>query len=162
MEKQKRQNNKVYYYKYPTSIYVLYGIFCVGLLAPAIYNLLKVLEVANLVSYFKELEIFSVVFCLVAIAIVTAFLFLNRFIITETEFIYQKFTKKVYSPEKLLTIKRQNKTGLIVLYVEDETKEDYIGFIVLSVFPSKRKQIIEDIRNLNYHVSVEDIDDNEK
>lgn len=160
MEKRNNVDKKIYYYKHPTSIYVLYGVFCVCLLLPAIYNFLKVLEVGNLVSYYRSLEIVSVVVCLFALALVSYFLFFNCYIITDNEFIFRKFNKKVYSKEKLLTVKIDKKSGMVVLYVEDETKEDFIGFIVLSVAKSKEKELIDDITKLNPHVSVETLQDN--
>lgn len=159
MEKNNNADRKIYYYKHPTSIYVLYGVFCVCLIAPAIYNVLKVLEVGNLVSYYRNLEIVSIVVCLFALGLVSYFLFFNCYIITDNEFIFRKFSKKVYAKDKLLTIKIDKKSGLIVLYVEDETKEDYVGFIVLSVSKSKEKELIEDITKLNSHVSVETLQD---
>ena len=161
MEKQKNDIKKTYFYKHPTSVYVLYGVFGVCLIVPAIYNLLKVFEVANLVSYYRSLEIVSVAVCLFALALVSYFLFCNRYIITENEFIYCKFTKKVYEKDKLLTIKRDEKSGLTVLYVEDESKDDFVGFIVLSVSNKKKEEFIEDITKLNPHVSVETLQDNE-
>ncbi len=123
--------------------------------------MMKVLGIGTLVSYYRGLEIASVAVCFLALIFVTAFLFCNRYEVTDNAFIYRKLTKTVYLAEKLLTIKRDKKSGLTVLYVEDETKEDYVGFLVLSVFPSKSDKIIDEIQKLNPHVSVEVIEDGE-
>ncbi len=160
MEKQKNEI-KIYYYKHPTSVYVFYGIMCALFLLGGLYNLMKVLGVGTLVSYYRGLEIASVAVCFLALIFVTAFLFCNRYEISSNTFIYRKLTRTEYSADKLLTIKRDKKSGLTVLYVEDENKEDYVGFIVLSVFPSKADKIIEDIQKLNSHVSVEVVDNDE-
>lgn len=159
----KKQTNevKIYYYKHPTSVYVFYAIMCVLFLVGGLYNLMKVLGIGTLVSYYRGLEIASVAVCFLALIFVTAFLFCNRYEVTDNAFIYRKLTKTVYLAEKLLTIKRDKKSGLTVLYVEDETKEDYVGFLVLSVFPSKSDKIIDEIQKLNPHVSVEVIEDGE-
>lgn len=159
----KKQTNevKIYYYKHPTSVYVFYAVMCALFLIGGLYNLMKVLGVGTLVSYYRGLEIASVAVCFLALIFVTAFLFCNRYEITNNALVYRKLTKTVYLAEKLLTIKRDKKSGLTVLYVEDETKEDYVGFIVLSVFPSKSDKIIDDIQKLNPHVSVEVIEDGE-
>lgn len=159
----KKQTNevKIYYYKHPTSVYVFYGIMCALFLLGGLYNLMKVLGVGTLVSYYKSLEIASIAVCFLALVFVTAFLFCNRYEILNTSFVYRKLTKTVYPADKLLTIKRDKKSGLTVLYVEDETKEDYVGFVVLSVFPSKSDKIIEDIQKLNSHVSIEVIDNDD-
>lgn len=159
----KKQTNevKIYYYKHPTSVYVFYAVMCALFLIGGLYNLMKVLGVGTLVSYYRGLEIASVAVCFLALIFVTAFLFCNRYEITDNALVYRKLTKTVYPAEKLLTIKRDKKSGLTVLYVEDETKEDYVGFIVLSVFPSKSDKIIEDIQKLNPHVSVEVIENGE-
>lgn len=159
----KKQTNevKIYYYKHPTSVYVFYAVMCALFLIGGLYNLMKVLGVGTLVSYYRGLEIASVAVCFLALIFVTAFLFCNRYEITDNALVYRKLTKTVYSAEKLLTIKRDKKSGLTVLYVEDETKEDYVGFIVLSVFPSKSDKIIDEIQKLNPHVSVEVIEDGE-
>lgn len=149
------KKTKRYYFKHSITVYVIYAVFCAILLACSLFNLLKTLEVARLVSYYKGLEVSAIIVPLIAIAGVTLVLFTNCYIVGDGKFVYQKFSKKEYTADKLLTIKEDKMVGLTVLYVEDETKEDYVGFVVLQVAKSKKEQIVEDIRALNPHVSIE-------
>lgn len=149
------KNTKKYYYRYPLAIYIIYALFGIILLACAIFNLLKTLEVGDLVSYYKGLEICAILLPLLALAGITFFLFSNCYIVGEGKFIYKKIFKKEYPAEKLLTIKEDKTSGLVVLYVEDETKEDFIGFVVLQVSKSRKDELISDIQKINPHVSVE-------
>lgn len=153
--KDKNEFEKKYYFKYPLFVYILYGFFCIGLLGLAFLNLFKRLEVGKLVSYYGELEITSIVVCLLAILFLTFLLLSNNYVITSKQFIHQRLFKKIYPCEKLLTIKKDTKSGMVVLYVEDEFKEDGVGFIVLSVSKKKIDSLIGDIRKINPHVSVE-------
>ncbi len=149
------KKTKKYYFKHSLAVYVVYVVFCAILLACAIFNLLKTLEVGNLVSYYKELEISAVIVPILATLGITIFLFSNCYILGEGKFVYKKFLKKEYPAEKLLTIKEDKASGITVLYVEDETKEDFVGFVVLQVSESKKEELIKDIQELNPHVSVE-------
>lgn len=149
------EKTKKFYFKHSVAVYVVYVLFGMILLACAIFNLLKTLEVGKLVSYYKGLEISAILLPLLALAGTTYFLFSNCYIVGNGKFVYMKLFKKEYPAEKLLTIKEDKSSGLTVLYVEDETKEDYIGFVVLQVSKTKKEELIKEIQKINPHVSVE-------
>ena len=146
---------KTYYHKHPIVVYVVYGLFTALLFACALFNLLKTMGVGKLESYYKGLEISAIIVPLLASIGLTIVLFSTSYVVGEGKFVHQKFFKKEYTADKLLTIKQDKKSGLTVLYVEDETKEDFVGFVVLQVSKSKIDELISDIRELNPHVSVE-------
>ena len=145
---------KVYYYKFNPWVYVFTAFVVLVDIAFAVVTILKLVGVGVLYSYYRGLDVFSLVVNLGVIVFFILNLTLNRYIVSNGTFVKQRFIKTVIPVEKMLTITKDEETKMTVLYYADEKSvNDGISFVILSV--RKIDELIEDIRALNPHVSVD-------
>lgn len=156
---EKKTSKKVYFYKFNPYIYILTVVISLVVLPFSVFNLIKVIGVADLVSYHPVLDITSVIFCWGVFIFLMLNIFLTNFTIENGTFVKRRFVKKIIPVEKMLTIRVDKDADMNVLYYADENSiNDGISFVILSVAKSKADKLIEDIRELNPHVSVEIIE----
>ena len=152
---------KVYYFKYNAWIYVFAIAILVIVSAFVVFDALKLAGAFGLVSYYVGLDIFSLIVSVaVAIGIISCFVF-NKYVVSEGAFIRQKFLSKSIPVEKMLTITRDEEIKMPVLYyADDKSPNDGISFVILST--KRLDDLIEDIRALNPHVSIDTLTKKEK
>ncbi len=151
-----KKEKKTYLYKYNIYSYVLFAVICVVLVISAIVNFLKFFKVGESASYFPGLELAVAIVSVVLIAFLSSFLLLSRYVIKDGKFYVQKLVLKEIPVEKMLYIRVDKSAKLTVLYYADEESEnDGISFAILSVSKKKEEKLIDAIRTLNSHISVE-------
>lgn len=151
-----KNEKKSYLYKYNVYSYVLFAVICTVLVLSAVVNFLKFFKVGNSSSYFPGLELAVAIVSVVLLAFLTSFLLLSRYVIKDGKFYVQKLAIKEIPVEKMLYIRVDKSAKLTVLYYADEESEnDGISFVILSVGKKNEEKLIDAIRTLNSHISVE-------
>jgi|GEM_PF-6653727 len=153
-----KQDKKVYYFKFNVYIYILTVLLLLIVIPFSIFTILKLVGVGNLVSYYRWLDIVGIVFCLGIAVFLILNLLLTKYIIEDGKFIKQRFSKIEIPTQKMLTIRVDEESDITVLYyADDNSPNDGISFVVLSVSKKKEESLLEDIRALNPYVSIERI-----
>lgn len=154
----------VFMCKLPIVSYVILGVMCAVMIPFAVLSILRVAEVGTLYSFNPAFDIVAAVaevLCTVFILLIAT---LTRYVVTPQYFIFQRVIPTRVLVDRLLLIRHEVSSDMMVLYYADSAAPDGVRFVVLRVFPARRADIVAAIQRVNPHVSYEMFDNarNEK
>ena len=143
--------NKKFNYKFTATtiilaiIGIILAISCIVLNLDRMLKLLKS-DVASMTNYFSV--ILSIVIGIVAFVIITSFLLVSNYKVTDTHFIVSwGIVKTKYPVEKITRITFFRVSGKLVVFFDDQT-----GFINVCINQSEYDDLVDSIKSVNKKV----------
>ena len=154
----KNSDRQVFLRRLPTLAYVLVGIVCLVMVPFSILSICKVAEVGTLFSVSPVLDIAAATLEIVLAVAMLLVTFLSRYVVTKDGLVYQRVFCTNIPAERLLLMRYELSTKMLVLYYADERAPEGVRFLVLQVFERKTEEIVAAIQHCNPAVSYDVFD----
>lgn len=155
-------NKKKYFAcKLPIANYVIMAAMCAVMIVILVLSVLRLAEVGNMVSYNMGLDIACIVVAAAATLTVVLTTVLTRYELDQENFVYRRLRTYRLHKSKLLLLRKELNSGMLLLYYMDDKAQD--GVAVMVLMPKNEQQLVTALRELNPRLQYELFDgDKEK